>query len=138
MVLLATDADEVCLDRARSGRFAASSVKDVPADMQAKYFHRQKGGRQMLVRQDRLPPIRWQPGDLLDGPPGAEAFHLILLRNSLLTYYRGPALKTALTRILARLLPGGLLAVGAHEQLPPLPFSLFKEKTCPWVYRLDR
>jgi len=134
--LLATDASLACLDRARIGRYPASSLKEVPVDLKEKYFQRKKGGRQAQIRHDRLPPIRWQKHDLLDPSPGSNVFHLILLRNNLLTYYRGSALETALGRILAWMAPNGYLVIGAHEHLPPEKTSLVKSPSCPWAYRL--
>ncbi len=133
--LLATDADETCLQRARRGCYPPSSMKEVPADMQAAYFQPQRGGRRMCVRRDRLPLIRWQRHDLLDPLPEPGPFHLILLRNNLLTYYQGASLRAALERIVAGLVAGGFLVIGAREQLPPATAGLTTVPSSPWVYR---
>jgi len=135
--LLATDADSTCLDRARAGRYPPSSLKEVPSGLQEQYFRSQKGGRQWIIRHDRLPPIHWHRHDFLDSLPEPGLFQLILLRNNLLTYYRGSTLRTALAQILARLSPGGGLVIGSHEHLPPGKTPLIRTHSCPWLYRLE-
>ncbi len=135
--LLATDAGEACLARAREGAYSRSSLKEVPDEMRKRYFDSGKGGRRFLVQSHRMTPIRWRQHDLLGSLPDSGPFHMILLRNNLLTYYQGPDLQAAFTRIVAALAPGGWLVTGAHERLPVSAFKLIRDKDCPWVYRLD-
>ena len=135
--LLATDASGVCLSRARKGIYSRSSLKGVPDKISQRYFQSRKGGRQFLIRPHRLSPIRWQQHDLLNPPPEDGPFHMILLRNNLLTYYQRPHLHAAFERILSVLVPGGYLVVGAHERLPVSKFMLIREVGYPWVYRLE-
>ena len=137
LALLATDAGKACLERARTGAYSRSSLKEVPDEMRKRYFDSGKGGRRFLIRTHRLTPIRWRQHDLLDPLPDGGPFHMILLRNNLLTYYQGPDLQAAFTRIVAALSPGGWLVTGAHERLPVSGFGLIMDKDCPWVYRLD-
>lgn len=134
--LLATDAGKICLERARAGAYTRSSLKDVPDEMRARYFSARRGGRQFVVRTRFLPTIRWQVHDLMGDPPEKAQFHLILLRNNVLTYYRGADLQAAFTRILSVLAPGGCLVTGAHERLPESDATLLKDAHCPWVYWL--
>jgi chemotaxis protein methyltransferase CheR len=91
-----------------------------------------------LIRFQRLPPIRWQQHDLLDPPVEGGPFHLILLRNNLLTYYQGPGLQAPLTRIMAALVPKGCLVTGAHERLPVCNHRLDRDDGCPWIYWLEK
>jgi chemotaxis methyl-accepting protein methylase len=133
--LLASDADDTCLARARAGVYTPSSLKEVPERLREAYFESKKGGRQFHIRAKRLPPIIWQAHDLLDPPPEAEPFHLILLRNNLLTYYRGDQRDTAFARLVARLATDGYLVIGAHERLPASAAILVRDNRCPWVYR---
>jgi chemotaxis methyl-accepting protein methylase len=51
-------------------------------------------------------------------PPPAQAFHLIFLRNNLLTYYSEALKKATLAKVIESLSPGGFLIVGSHEKLP--------------------
>ena len=133
--LLASDADDTCLARAHAGIYTPSSLKEVPDRLRKAYFESKKGGRQFHIRIRRLPPIVWRTHDLLDPPPEAAPFHLILLRNNLLTYYRGAQRDAAFARMLARLATGGYLVVGAHERLPASAAGFAKDVGCPWVYR---
>ncbi len=55
-------------------------------------------------------------------------FHLIFLRNNLLTYYQDELKKTAFKKVIYSLATGGFLIIGAHEKIPLgtpelLPFS---------------
>ena len=134
--LLATDASSQCLDRARQGVYTRSSLKELPDRLRKRYFASRKGGRQFKIQSHLLPPIHWRQHDLLDSPPEPDPFHLILLRNNLLTYYRGSILQAAFARIAGSLSPGGCLVIGSHECLPSGNLSLAKDKTSPWIYRL--
>ncbi len=134
--LLATDADARCLDRARAGVYGRSSLKEVPADMLARYFDPHRGGRQFHIKAHLLAPITWRRHHLLDRPPTGP-FHVILLRNNLLTYHQGLSLQAAFERILTVLAPGGYLVVGSHEKLPSSSLPLVRGENCPWVYQLN-
>lgn len=134
--LLATDAIGECLARARSGIYPQSSLKEVPDEVRKRYFAAQKRGRRFLVRSHRLAPVCWLRHDLLGPPPEGAPFHMILLRNNLLTYHQGADLHSAFGRIIGALAPGGCLVTGAHERLPVPSFRLTRDDGCPWVYRL--
>jgi chemotaxis protein methyltransferase CheR len=132
--LLATDADVRCLDRARTGVYGRSSLKDVPDDIRTLYFDPNRSGRQFQIKSRLLTPIDWRPHQLLNRPPPG-SFHAILLRNNLLTYHQGASLQAAFGRILTVLAPGGYLVVGSHEKLPASSFALVRDEKCPWVYQ---
>jgi chemotaxis methyl-accepting protein methylase len=136
--LVATDAQQACLERAREGIYNRSSLKELPVMMQARYFDIKRKGRQVLIQKHLLPPIRWQLHDLIGDPVAANPFHLIMLRNNLLTYYRGSALKNAFSKILSQLAAGGCLVVGRHERLPGADYALVRDEGCPWVYWLKK
>jgi len=48
----------------------------------------------------------------------SESFHLILCRNLVLTYFDADLQQKVLSRIVKRLIPGGVFVVGSHEALP--------------------
>lgn len=135
--LLATDTGSICLERARAGVYTRTSLNEVPGEIREKYFDPRKGARQFLIRSKRLPPIRWRHHDLLAPVPENDPFHMILLRNNLLTYYQGPEQRDAFARIAACLAPAGFMVTGAHERPPESDATLIRDDHCPWVYRLE-
>jgi chemotaxis protein methyltransferase CheR len=135
-ILVASDAQEVCLERAREGIYNRRSLKELPDEMQKRYVDIRGSGRRVSIRQDRLPPIRWQIHDLMQAPVDGGPFHLILLRNNLLTYYQKRPLEVALARVLSTLTPGGALVIGRHERLPSADLPLNKDQGCPWIFWL--
>lgn len=133
--ILATDANPKVLERAKQGRFTKSSLREVDACIRQKWFKKIPGHSQYKVDPIAFVPIFWQVHDHMNPLPG-KRFHIILLRNSVLTYCRGDEQKEAFSRILDCLIPGGYLVIGAHE-VPPPAFEGVLEPNfdCPFVYR---
>ena len=113
--IIATDNDERMLERARSGVFSASSLKELPADLRAAGFER--AGGDWRVRE-RFRAIEFLRQDLREAMPEGP-FDLIFCRNVLFTYYASPLRERLAERIVERLRPGGALVVGIHESPPP-------------------
>ncbi len=137
MRITATDANPECLERARRGIYGDGSLREVPDDLRRQFFtplprHRWE------IDPHLKDLIDWQLHDLLrDLPPSADgAFHLVLLRNNLFTYYQGEPLRVALEEIIRTMAPGGLLLLGSHERLPEVSLPFARDETCPWVYQL--
>ena len=120
--LLATDADEALLERARRGCYPPGTLRELPAEWAARAFTLTAEGEQCLTPELRgVPTFRTQDlrAELPEGP-----FHLVLCRNVAFTYFAPPLQREVLARLMERLVPGGLLVIGAHESLPegvPLP-----------------
>ena len=115
--VLATDMNSLYLERAQLGFFSLSSLKEVPADIRSNYFKRQEKAKQYKIASELERGISWRLHHLLHDPPDRN-FHLIFIRNNLLTYYEN-ALKTpAFQKVADCLVPGGLLIIGSHEKLP--------------------
>jgi len=121
--LLATDRHPHYIERARSGIYNRSSLKEVAPDWREIYFKSRKGSRQFVIKDHLKSRIRWEIHHLSTDPPGGD-FNIICMRNNILTYYRKEAQKKALSAILDSLSPGGLLIIGCHERLPQQPKSL--------------
>lgn len=130
--ILATDADTTCLQRAREGRFPESSLKELPEVFKKRWL-KPTGRRTWLIDERLRAGIRWEAHQLLDKPP-QDRFHLILLRNNLLTYYHGQRMHTAFNGIVECLEDGGILIIGSHEHPPPSRRSMKRDALCPWIY----
>jgi chemotaxis methyl-accepting protein methylase len=134
--ILATDANPDCLHHAQRGRYPFSSLKEMPEAFKHRWF--EPVGRRLWQIDGSLgTSIRWKVHQLLAEPP-REDFHIILLRNNLLTYYQGQQLQMAFDRIVGRLTSGGVLVIGSHERLPATYHYLGRDANCPWVYWCKR
>ena len=129
----ATDANPECLERARRGIYNAGSLKEVPDDLRQRFFI-PLPGRQWAIKPHLQSCIDWQLHNLVQDPPPGP-FHIVLLRNNLLTYYQGAVLQAALERIIRTIAPGGLLILGSHERLPAV-FPFERDEACPWVHQM--
>jgi chemotaxis protein methyltransferase CheR len=72
---------------------------------------------------------------LMKEPPPAGKFHIILLRNSLLTYYREERRRPVLLKIVDSLEDGGFLIIGCHESLPSQICMLSPHKSCTYLFQ---
>ena len=132
--LLATDRHPQYLERARSGIYNRSSLREVAPDWRQLYFKSRQGSRQYMIKDHLRNRIRWEVHYLSTDPPGGE-FNIICLRNNVLTYYRQEAQKKALAGVLNCLSPGGLLVIGCHETLPFQPQSLRPMAELSYVFK---
>ncbi len=115
--LIASDADQNSILRAQSAIYGRSSLKEVSPQLIKRYFAHSETDDTYQVDSAAKEAIIWHQHDLLDSPLG-HGFHIIFLRNNLLTYYDEPMLSVALKQLLTALVPGGYLIVGSHETLP--------------------
>ena len=132
--IMATDLNPVHLDRAKSGIYTSSSLKEVPGGLRSAYFDVTSGRALFSVKPGIKNDISWKHHPLHSDPPGSD-YHLIFLRNNLLTYYQDRLKKAALEKILDRLRPSGFLIVGSHEHLPSDTPDLIPYLNCPYVFR---
>lgn len=130
--IVATDADASVLERARLGTYPQSSLKELPNDLKHQFFDRRRG--RFMIRAHCLPSIQWRRRNLFQTPPPGP-YHLIFLRNNLLTYYQGAAMQKAFETIMDSLMPDGFLVVGSHEHLPPVKVGLQRNDACRWLYK---
>ncbi len=137
LVLWATDARRDYLEKAMDGLYRESAVRDVPEHLRREYF-REAGHRGQVRVVDRLKEgILWRRHDFTREPPPDGAFHIILLRNNLLTYYRRDVQEAVLPVILSALTAGGVLVIGKGERLPPLPLGVTLAASGSFIYRKE-
>jgi len=113
--IIATDADETMIQRARAGRYSKGSLRDLPAELATQFF--EQVNEEAILLQHWQDDIVFQLQDLRHiWPEGA--FDIILCRNTAFTYFDEDGQRKTLDRLADRLRPGGLLIIGNHEQLP--------------------
>lgn len=113
----ATDVNPDYLERAIEGIYPAGALARVPAEARARFF-RPAGKASFRVSEELREGIRWNLHDLTADAPPDRDFHIVFLRNNLLTYYRDEIVKAALSAIADSLAPGGILVIGQKERLP--------------------
>jgi len=115
--ITAPDLIPVYLERARAGVYPSSSMKEVPEQFLSDYFHTQKNMELYEIKPSLKKGIIWQTQHLLSDPTGSR-FHIIFLRNNLLTYYQDRFKKSAFSKVINQLSASGFLIIGSHERLP--------------------
>jgi len=132
--ILATDRHPDYIKRARSGIYNRSSLREVAADVRTDCFESCKGSKQFTIKKELKREIHWELGNLLTELPGT-VFHIIFLRNNILTYCRQADHIRALESILNCLAPGGLFITGCHETLQFGSGVLIPMAECRYVYQ---
>ncbi|MDI6754157.1 MAG: CheR family methyltransferase [Thermodesulfobacteriota bacterium] len=132
--LWATDLNPELLDRAQTGIYSLSGLKEVPEEWRSRYFS-QVQEKHFAVSDFLKEKIFWKVHNLIaDNPPGT-GFSLIFLRNNLLTYYRDELRLPAVRKVIESLFPLGFLIIGAHEKLPPGLQTLFPFPHHPTIFQ---
>jgi chemotaxis protein methyltransferase CheR len=114
--LIATEANEALLTRARQGCYPPGTLRELPAAWVARAFTRTAEGEQCIASEFGE-GLTFRCEDLRARMP-AGPFHLVLCRNVAFTYFAPPLQREVLAKLVERLVPGGLLVIGAHESLP--------------------
>ena len=131
--ITATDLNPEYIEKAQRGIYPASSLKEVSGEILSGYFEKIKGKSLYAVKPSLKGQVRWKVHNILSAPP-EKNFHIILLRNNLLTYYTNGLIKPALSNIWDCLAPEGALIVGSHEKLPFRPSGLSPQTDSSIVY----
>lgn len=131
--ILATDRNPACLFRAREGLYPRSSFRELSAELLARYFAPLPGRRQYRIRAPFKTDINWLCCDI-ENLPSTTRFHLVLLRNNILTYCGPAGRDQGLRRVLAHLHPGGVLVIGSRERLPAGAVDLIPAFAMPYVF----
>ena len=113
--VLGTDVDEAVLRRAREARYAASSLRDLPAPWRDRAFVERDGLFRLRPEYGRR--VIFARHDVRDEPPGGP-FDLVLCRNLAFTYFDLDLQLAVGDRIAGCLRPGAALVLGVHERLP--------------------
>lgn len=107
----ATDLDEIALQKAKSGLYTGTEVKNVPKTYLKKYFLKKNGYYQLKKEVKRL--VRFKQLDLIkESLPGK--FDLILCRN-LLIFFEPQLQKILFEKFNSSLKAEGILVLGKSE-----------------------
>jgi chemotaxis protein methyltransferase CheR len=113
--LVATDFDGAVLARAAQGLYEPSSLRELPSTWNDVAFERQ--GDLLRVRDEFRRGITFVREDVRRYAPQAP-LDLVLCRNVAFTYFDEAAQRRFVDRVVERLVPKGVLVVGAHETIP--------------------
>jgi len=113
--ILATDAEQQMIARAKAARYSKGSVRELPPDLRSRAFDRDGDG--FVLRDAMKTDVAFLQQDLRRSWPGGP-FDLICCRNTAFTYFDAHGQRQVLDRLAERLQPDGLLIVGGHETLP--------------------
>jgi chemotaxis protein methyltransferase CheR len=114
--IIATDIDANALARARRGCYEWGSVKALPSRWLEAGLERRD--HEYCVRETFREGICFVAQDIRQDLPEGD-FDLVLCRNLVCTYFAEALQCKILAQIAERLVPGGVLVLGAHETLPP-------------------
>ncbi len=131
--ILATDADLHMIERAKEGRYAASSLRELPLEWKTAFGHERAG---FCVRPGERGKVIFLEQDIRKAEPEGQ-FHLILCRNIVFTYFEAELQKEILARLHRKLHDQGALVVGNHEVLPWGVEGFVKWPGCPGIYRKE-
>ena len=126
--IVATDADQQAIERARMARYPASSLKDLPGQWRAQAFTSTSKG--FSLKAEYRESVTFLEQDIRVITPDNQ-FHLVLCRNVAFTYFDDTLQRETLNTIRRRLIPTGVLVLGSLESLPQ-KVSGFE----PWAPRL--
>ena len=113
--ILATDADQHLLARARRGCYRFSSLKEMPPDWRQRAFVRDKD--LYCISPALRDGIEFHLDDVRTASP-KRRFDLILCRNLAFTYFAESLQRRVLARLVRNLKPRGALVIGIRETLP--------------------
>jgi two-component system CheB/CheR fusion protein len=113
--IYATDVDEEDLERARRGVYEAAALKEVPQDLQDKYFDRSENDGRYVFRQDLRRTLVFGRHDLMHDAP-ISRLDLLLCRNTLI-YFNREAQGRIVARFHFALKDSGYLFLGRAEMM---------------------
>jgi len=113
--IVATDSDEAVRRRAEAAVYRQATLREVPRHLLDRWFREERGEWHLCPEVRHL--VTFRRHDLLTmDPPGQ--FHMVFLRNSILTYNTGETQRRVLDRVRGCLLEPGYLVIGRTERIP--------------------
>ena len=113
--ILATDVDDVQLERARRASYPPGALRELPSDWRSAAFERITG--EDRLRDAYRTGVRFEHRDVREAAP-AGPFDLVLCRNLAFSYFDEPLQLSVAATFASVLRRGGALVVGLGEELP--------------------
>jgi len=113
--VVATDVDSQAIQRAERGCYQQGSMKELPAEWRIEAFVAL--GPELRLKDEYRAAVSFRVQDIREAMPQG-AFHLVLCRNLVFTYFDEPSQQEILRRLTNKLVPGGALIIGKLESLP--------------------
>ena len=123
--IVATDVDQLMINRAREGCFPASSIRELPSEIKDIAFNQKN--KQFCLKEAYKKRVKFFQQDIRNTQPDS-TFHLIFCRNLVFTYFSQELQEEISQQILLSLNPKGFLFLGTHEELPGIMPGLV-----PWL-----
>jgi chemotaxis protein methyltransferase CheR len=122
--VIATDAEETMIARAKAACYGRSSLEDLPEEWRERAFAR--CGALFCLDPEFRRGVDFALQDIRQTMPGGP-FELVLCRNLAFTYFDDAAQHLILEQLRQRIIPDGFLVLGSHEKLPAdgAGFALF-------------
>ena len=126
LAVIATDIDQKVIQRAKAAYYPYSSVKALPLEWQHKSFEHKNN--LFYLKPEYQIDVGFIEQDVRVGTP-CGMFDLVLCRNLVFTYFDAEQQHKTLAQIHKVIKPGGVLVIGAHENLPKgaQGFSVYSE-----------
>jgi chemotaxis protein methyltransferase CheR len=121
--IVAIDLDEPSLARAREGLYAERTLREMDPRLREEWFEPAKGMLRLCPEIREM--VAFRRADLMRDELGGP-YDLVLCRYLFFTYYSGQRRRRAAERLWESLCPGGLLMIGAREELGQPELRLFE------------
>ena len=131
--ILATDLNHEYRSKAIEAIYNSHAVRDIPQDILGTFFHRLED--RYAVSDHLKTNISWEISDLTNPPRDTNKFHVIFLRNNLLTYYKQEIIEAVLPGIIDNLSVEGYLIIGVRENLPDKYPCLSRSNDHPCIFQ---
>ena len=119
--IIATDADQNMLERAKKGCYNSSTIKEIPIKWQKEGFIKKEN--RFCLKEEYKKTITFLKQDIRKEKPKG-SFDLILCRNLVATYFDKKLQSQIFREITEKLNPNGYLILGKNEMTEALPEEL--------------
>jgi len=116
IAITALDIDKACLDRARRGWYPRKALREVPRELQKKWFEPEADGYRL--HEEIRSMVNFRKFDLLKDDLPRE-MDIIFCRYLVFTYFHGQRRRKFARSIAESINPGGLLILGQKESVSP-------------------